>query len=141
MSILEQLIIGRERIEQGWVQNTHWEEEQGEIGFCTVGALTGAISFTTSVWKPYERTLNLLGSLLRNEYITPRTLPRELARNREYIYYWNDAEGRTKQDVLDLYDRAIEMARQLEELEAAHFPVKEIVQEPAIEIVRELETV
>lgn len=74
----------RERIARGWCQNW-FSDDRG--GLCIIGALSEAVGSKGDM-KPWAI---LLGFDFRNPAST-----------------WNDAPGRTQQEVLDRFDAAIE---------------------------------
>jgi hypothetical protein len=83
------LIEGRERIEQGWCQGRF--EAKGS--FCMLGAIR--YDHQTTKWRRAAR----------------KRLARALGLGQEadgnHIPNWNDAPGRTKDEVLQAFDRAI----------------------------------
>lgn len=80
------LIEGRERIEQGWCQ--HKTRERGAV--CVIGALHDGRS---GVDEPY--------------YAAMRRLGRAVGLAWSLLPLWNDAPGRTKDEVLAAFDKAI----------------------------------
>lgn len=76
-------------IEEGWTQGAYVTPR----GYCAVGACSHvsparyASPITTSIIMPLWEALAAEGI--------------------DYIFEWNDAPGRTKEEVIDLFDRAI----------------------------------
>lgn len=103
MTKLELLIKAREKIRQGWTQNVSARNSDNypvnvdaleAVAWCALGA----------IWA------------VRGTYETQDDAERELCKtiDREYAYSiaeWNDKPGRTKEEVLDLYDRTINRVR------------------------------
>jgi len=87
-AVVRDLMIGRQRI----VKN--WEKGHGHLapaeGYCALSALACAGT--------------------RNWHAIYRFLLRALPAGQPSIHRYNDHPTTTKQDILDLYDRAIELA-------------------------------
>ena len=93
-AIVAVLQAGRDRIEQGWCKGAFARGKTGRevemagraaVAWCVLGATYGDFPAWDQLAKAAEVSVN------------------QLAR-------WNDAPTRTQQDVVDLYDRAIELA-------------------------------
>lgn len=67
----------------GWTQGTYGSEDEG---FCLMGAVSRA-NDDVIPWGAIDHLVSALGS--------------------EQIIGWNDTFGRTKEEVLDLFDRTI----------------------------------
>jgi len=99
MTTKEQLIAGRERIAAGWSQCAMAEDKDGiavdvtdptAVSFCTLGALVASGL-----------------AELDAELVLHSALP--IAYRRDFLVSeYNDSTERTKDDILALYDRAIE---------------------------------
>lgn len=79
---------GRAAVERGWCQRTY-RSEKGEV--CALGAL----GFKNGMLATESQVL------------AQRALRVGIFSSEPYIHHWNDRPERTKQDVLDAYDRAI----------------------------------
>ena len=100
---LRMLREGRRRIEQGWCQGS-WAQDAdgnatnpwrpGAVCWCATGALLndGANDDGSGWWEATARLKTVLGEQQRGDDVPG----------------WNDARGRTRKEVLDLYDRAID---------------------------------
>ena len=84
---IKRLRFGRERVVRGWCQG----EYQKNGNFCALGGIRGDGVHDNS--EP-DRYLTKAGGFSSHLWLIE----------------WNDAPTRTKQDVLTLYDRAIELA-------------------------------
>jgi hypothetical protein len=78
--VTQALIAGRRRIEEGWCQGSMRTRE----GVCAIGA----ISYNPKAIEVLYRAFG----------------------EDRYIPKWNDAPGRSKEEVLALYDRAIALS-------------------------------
>jgi hypothetical protein len=96
VTVASALRAARAKIERGWCKNDYAVDEEGlsvlptnprATNFCAVGAL---------------RSLGLHIDLFIE---AERALSSQIGW--EVVVDWNDKRGRTKQDVLDLYDQAI----------------------------------
>lgn len=112
MSALEVLTEARELIAKyGWVKGWLFRTAKGSLtnsrdacrkepgGFCTFGALIYVADNDERVWRPAEEALE-------------RVMPKELVEKsgiHRAIAFWNDMKGRTTEEVIDLFDRAIEL--------------------------------
>lgn len=108
--LLKNLIAARTRIEKGWCQKRFARDSNGEgvgahspkaCSWCTTGAVYVVTTSTLDVFyalNALTETLNVSGRTLRG--MRP-----------DAMYYslgvWNDKEGRTKEEVLALFDKAI----------------------------------
>lgn len=106
MSVKDDLIKIRKIIENGWVQRYTAMDRHGSrcnpadkdaVKFCIIGAVyKGTGSYTLSE-DPFHRR-EMIATLLRH------ALPKE----NDSLIVFNDANGRTKEDILALIDRTIE---------------------------------
>jgi hypothetical protein len=103
--ILESLVKGRKRIEQGWCQNSLINSApNGRIEYCALGAIVGKE-------KPWSVDCEPGAPLY--EVMTEKE--KDLAHSWHYfsdtpsgcVVGWNNHPTTTKQDVLNLFDRAI----------------------------------
>ena len=100
---LRLLRMGRRRIEQGWCQGDWARDANGEptppwdetaVSWCATGAaLTEDCNDDDSGW--WEALTQLKNVLI--EQARGNDVPR-----------WNDTKGRTRKEVLEVYDRAID---------------------------------
>jgi hypothetical protein len=100
MTALELLTAARARIKKGWCQETYARDANGA---------------SISVRDPSAVSFCLYGALLSLEspdhiFVEADAIIRSLGGGTG----WNDAKGRTQEDVLRVYDRAIEIARKKE---------------------------
>ena len=86
------LMRGRSRIERGWCQG----KMASPTGVCAIGALSGAVVYGHEA----ERAVKILNLAIGEGS----------SQSWHDVIRWNDAPGRTKEEVLDLYDRAIALA-------------------------------
>lgn len=101
------LAVAKDLIERyGWTQcdfGGTWSD--GEVRpMCADGAIREAIRQTSGAYQP---TLN-------NDHVFREfafCLDWPYARSESDIIMWNDVEGRTKEEVLDTFDMAIERSR------------------------------
>lgn len=108
MNVVEVLTEARRKIaEVGWCKgNFVARDEEGKIcAYCAYGAISWSIPLELS--QPVrvgvsEGAIGKLKEVLRAEHGFD-----------DYIAEWNDAEGRTKEEVIDLFDEAL--ARALKE--------------------------
>lgn len=100
MTTVEVLRAARERIEKGWCQGTYARRsdgtpadhaDPGTVAWCASGALWNDAS-------PCDLEVYADAAAVLESY-----LPRDLE-----IEDWNDAPGRDKAEVLNLFDKAIE---------------------------------
>lgn len=92
MTTLEILIRGKERIKDGWCQGSLWTDTEGvdcdlnrAACYCALGAIT-----EVEVDSEHDAYCILVGQL-----------------GGDRLSDWNDDPDRTKQEVLDLFTRAI----------------------------------
>jgi|SRR5947207_929590 len=88
--VIQVLLRGRGNIEQGWCQGTARTRE----GVCLIASLHGAPNYETYV-EAHKLLLRAIG---------------ETGFARGGILEFNDAPGRTKDEVLAVCDRALELA-------------------------------
>ena len=101
LSTIEALKTARELISQGWTQGQYVRRDAITPAYCVIGPLGPAIGgFPGDGANPYAPDS---GKPIR-AYLRAHGL--ELC-NVKSLYIWNDHPDRTKEDVLDLYDRAI----------------------------------
>lgn len=93
--IVQKLTEARALIEQGWCQGDYYEDSDCGTKYCAVGAIRAAAED-----QSYFYCLDYLGQVLGMITASLCNVPN-----------WNDAPGRTQQEVLALYDRAIDLAR------------------------------
>jgi hypothetical protein len=86
---LKKLKEAREMISQGWIQGSYSRAEAGVTCFCAKGALFGAC-------EDISTALDLA-------YLLEDDLPEGYGG----LVSFNDEKGRTKEEVLALYDRTI----------------------------------
>ena len=123
---LQLLTRGRELIEAGWTQGVFARDAKGEpldsydpeaspTCYCTIGAVHRAA---------FEFQLEDIhaGALGEGRYRALKAIQRAVVTNHRDLYpgrmilekvwvgAWNDAEDRTKEEVLAVYDKAIEIA-------------------------------
>jgi hypothetical protein len=104
---LETLIRARQILaEDGWCQGVLWDH-RGRV--CAIGALLKGGGLP---WEDDRRSiLPALGVLIEANQLPPEDdprLPTPEARLQISVVRWNNAAGRTKEEVLDAFDRAIE---------------------------------
>lgn len=85
-AVTQLLIEGRARVEQGWCRHAY-QKRTGEV--CMAGALGVRNALSVNVLQ-YDAIQRL-----------------RVAINGRDIEEFNDARGRTKEDILEVYDRAI----------------------------------
>ena len=97
LTIVDQLKEGRERVKKGWTQKTHARNAKGRsVGFrspkavqwCVVGSCDCA-----------NACVKYLRSIVFSRYP-----------NEQSIVTWNDRSERTQEDIIEAFDRAIELA-------------------------------
>lgn len=125
LGTLETLTRARDLLARdGWIQGTY--AVQQEDGITCKRCAYGALEAWTTI--PDENLRDAYGSYPIRIQVMPGSRALELIRDAMYqihdpregtftrgIANWNDAEGRTEEQVLQAFDKAIEMAR--EELE------------------------
>lgn len=108
MKVSEALEKARALIAQGWTKGSFARDASGiarnarshsAVSFCAIGALIHAV--TPSDYFQSLECEDLLDQALPDGY-------------EEGIICYNDAEGRTQEDILALYDRAIARAKEVE---------------------------
>lgn len=106
------LISGRARIEQGWTQGhflkhhykrAHWwstdRKKVESTSYCSVGALNGS-GFASGVLQAEQFLAQAItGSTISSAF--PESI----------VIGWNDTKGRTKEEVLAMFDKAITLAQ------------------------------
>lgn len=88
----KELIKARRLIARGWCQGQAREQRLFGNSYCTLGALAKAAGRNYYSGKAFGA---IQSEVLKQDYASG-------------IVTWNDAPGRTQQEVLDLFDRAIE---------------------------------
>lgn len=104
MKTSEFLQASRDRVEAGWCQN-HYEDFRGNV--CTSGAMKVQARADSGSFYAHLQGRIVLASKIEEEY--PEGIWTQIAPCGEgvSIPIWNDMEGRTKQEVLNMYDKAI----------------------------------
>ncbi len=100
----ELLTEARELIQNGWVQKNTHVEINGQHSYCSAGAIIRAIwgrnpHVPDAERKQKNQTFDRLTDLIRRA-----------VGESESIVLWNDAPGRTKDEVLQAFSTAIESA-------------------------------
>lgn len=100
----------RNYIKTGWTQNAWARDINGkeiseDSSFASCFCLSGAINRTHFVDNAHYDYVMMAKGILTNEIC--KTHP-ELASSLAPIATWNDEPGRTKEEVLELIDRALE---------------------------------
>lgn len=94
-------------VARGWTQGSYARDEQGKelcvcddraVSWCTLGAIREAQARVASTFDEADRAEELLGKVACDDWAA--------------IPDWNDEDGRTQADVLNAYDRAIQLAEQ-----------------------------
>ena len=107
MSVAATLAEARKLIAQGWTQGAFYDDEDGRGCYCLAGAVGAAEA--ASVKLPKGRVKFVFYSRSKSIAALSACLG---GRGRgagavDLVTEWNDAPGRTQEDVLDLIDRAI----------------------------------
>lgn len=90
-------------VEEGWIQGTYYRDGEG---YCSVGAVAACL-----YGAPCYPYTDLARSLLRAAgFPNPEMVNRPTG--------WQDATGRTKEEVIAALQKAVEVARASEEAEA-----------------------
>lgn len=101
MKQLDRLVLARKKIEQGWCKGSYAKDSQGNkvvetspdaVSWCAIGAMH---STDPGAFFPITKDHPLCMA----------------SRGFRNITYFNDDPRTTKQDVLDLFDRAIKIAK------------------------------
>jgi hypothetical protein len=109
--VIERLEAGLARIEKGWCQGAAAKDKNGKeprsgkraVSFCAAGAVVYGYKF--SVNDPaVEYLLKAINQADPTIFYYP-------IGHRGNIPIWNDSPHRTKEDVIRLYQRAIEIAK------------------------------
>lgn len=107
MTTLETLREARKVIEQGWCRGVFFDDMGN---FCLVGALSTKASRTGQMWArayttpEFDGPLGALREVIFGDTAGPRSLTYE---EKVAIALWNNADDRTKQDILSALDAAI----------------------------------
>ena len=118
MKPIERLKLGLERVRIGWTTDAYSETSTGAdaefpwspdaVQWCTVGALRDK----DWICDPsYEEALDLLYRASESECTSEHGSFVSLGIS---LANWNDTQGRTQQDVIDLYREAITLAEEKE---------------------------
>lgn len=121
MEVLEALREGRALIEKGWCQghgaldehgNPCWVHVPWAAQHCTVGAAS-CVTYEDPE-TTYSHVLTALAGALQDlwEVEVPRIRPWDSV---DALREWNDSPGRSKNEVVRLWSRAIEIQEQMEE--------------------------
>jgi hypothetical protein len=111
VSILTTLIEARRLINDGWSQKTFAQDSKGNMcdwrskraeRFCSVGALYKA----TSHGREYDSCADIVLCGVVFQVLAGHIDP-GYVESSSCIVTYNDAKGRTKEEVLDAFDRAI----------------------------------
>jgi len=90
------LINARNRLEKGWCQG-HFElvsEDGNSVEYCIYGAVNSA----SSIMDTNDQAIDIANKAVKTiQFIL----------NEEEIDKWNDTPGRTKEEVLEMMDKAI----------------------------------
>jgi len=101
---MQLLLRGRHRIENGWVQGKLVAERgDGVLHFCMLGSIQCADDGTQVNSPAITKALRLLTDVIRKLCNTKVVLANRTIPN------YNDAPGRTKDEVLHVFDTAIKM--------------------------------
>lgn len=104
-TIKRQLVKARNKIKKGWTQGVYARNVHGmvvpdshptAVSFCAIGAVCSL--YKSGVAPP--DLLKPLQSIIDNRSLGVYGSP--------HLHVWNDMEGRTQQDVIDLYNKAID---------------------------------
>jgi len=104
------LINARNRLEKGWCQG-HFElvsEDGNSVEYCIYGAVNSASSIMdtsdlSDIAAKYQGASNLQAIDIANKAV--KTI--QFILKEEEIDKWNDTPGRTKEEVLEMMDKAI----------------------------------
>ena len=111
MNTLEVLRKAKGHIAQGWTQKFYakktgggytWPNDPMAVCYCPIGAMMKAID--VGMQLPFEQDEQ---SKLNQFHTTYHILMRYLDTGFDSIVRWNDSEGRTQDEVLFLFDKAI----------------------------------
>ena len=104
--------LAKNYIEQGWAVKYQAFNQYGHpvptlasnaVSWCALGALEKAAHTKTNQFLDAVIAYELAADIFLDSL--SQFVP---ATNRYHIVEWNDAEGRTKQEILDAFDQAIE---------------------------------
>lgn len=95
MTALEILKAAREKVAAGWTQKFYFREVAGVGCFCAMGAVNEAA--VVAGYADHAGALDALKHAIDGV-------------SEMSIVHWNDRAGRTKDEVLAAFDRAIELA-------------------------------
>lgn len=123
------LVAGRQHlIDFGWVQNRFGGYEPRDCGIDTWAAIPGstprrkrgpacAVGALNTACAEEFNGVYFSAAFRRARYYLSRALTAPEGRGTGFgeVTSWNDAAGRTKEEVIDLYNRAIELAEQEED--------------------------
>ena len=107
--VAEVLGHARDRIEDGWCQLWSMRvSADGDTEYCALGALNQGLMDCKGLRRRdiYER-MDVSNAAYKS---LQDVLPAECSDDMVVVY--NDAPGRTKEDILELYDRAIESVKE-----------------------------
>lgn len=90
--IHETLVQARNRVDQGWTQGA-WRTDDGKV--CAASAVVDAAREAGDATAAFGCLVAVLGLEVHGHHC------------REAFQLWNDAHGRTKEQVLDAFDAAI----------------------------------
>lgn len=119
-NVVSVLKLGRELIEAGWTQGVFARDAEGEpldpyeqkgrpTCYCTIGAVDRAV-FEYRQGDASEGRYRALKAIQRAVLTNHRDLyPGRMILRNLLVGEWNDAEDRTKEEVLAVYDKAIEI--------------------------------
>jgi hypothetical protein len=102
MNVIDVLKVGLIKIKAGWCQNAYAKNAQGYI--CNMCAVENEAEY-----NPEAACFCAAGAVLDHTQAV-RELQKTAYPNmteREYIATWNDQEGRTQQEVVELYEQTI----------------------------------
>lgn len=123
MDAVEYLEKGLELIKKGWCQNAGARNKNGcsvsarspeAVSYCMDGALYKTLN-------PYIDVDNKLTISLRG-----RLYINAILRSKNYLHSlitFNDTEGRTKEEVIDVFEKAIELAKNRSRRNISHHSV------------------
>lgn len=103
------LTSARDKIAQGWTQGAEMSSDGGKVYFCSIGALRYAILESIRPLQMHFRTVQY-----RMEFccqVVSSALTELYPDLTDYdVIDWNDSTGRTQDQVVEAFDRAIKIA-------------------------------
>jgi len=115
-AVLKRLQLGRDRVIQGWCQNTFYiytsSMEAGEVQYCMVGAVVSSVSISGSVTPVLDGPdhVKIMDYLFAALPIRWRFLKLEETDSKvQTLQHYNDRRDRKKQEVVEVFDRAINL--------------------------------